>query len=318
MTSTPVPRPLFRDPTLDGAADPVVLWNRAERTWWMLYTNRRAWAPTAGDDVAWVHGTDVGVASSADGGVNWLYRGVLEGLDTEPGRNTFWAPEIFDDGSTYHMYVSYITGVPTRWSGHSRTIRHYTSQDLVAWQFRSTLDLSSDRVIDACVFPLPAGGYRMWYKDEADDSTTHAADSNDLVTWRPTGPSVTHAPHEGPNVFELSGAYWMIIDEWAGQRVLRSDDLERWELQDRILDAPGSGADDGAIGLHADVVVVGDDAFVFYFTHPGRESDPATRNDTYERRRSSIQVARAHVVEGILRCDRNETLLGPILPPDGP
>ena len=28
--------PLFRDPVHDGAADPVVVWNRARKTWWML------------------------------------------------------------------------------------------------------------------------------------------------------------------------------------------------------------------------------------------------------------------------------------------
>jgi len=35
-------KPLFRDPLYDGAADPVVVWNRRERKWFMLYTNRRA------------------------------------------------------------------------------------------------------------------------------------------------------------------------------------------------------------------------------------------------------------------------------------
>jgi hypothetical protein len=34
--------PLFRDPVHDGAADPVAVWNRAKKTWWMFYTNRRA------------------------------------------------------------------------------------------------------------------------------------------------------------------------------------------------------------------------------------------------------------------------------------
>jgi len=35
-------KPLFRDPIFDGAADPVVIWNRAEQKWFMFYTNRRA------------------------------------------------------------------------------------------------------------------------------------------------------------------------------------------------------------------------------------------------------------------------------------
>ena len=43
----PAPAPLFRDPIHDGAADPTLVWNRAEKCWWMLYTNRRADADTA-------------------------------------------------------------------------------------------------------------------------------------------------------------------------------------------------------------------------------------------------------------------------------
>ncbi|MCA9734240.1 family 43 glycosylhydrolase, partial [candidate division KSB1 bacterium] len=36
------PKPLFRDPIYDGAADPAIIWNREEKRWFMLYTNRRA------------------------------------------------------------------------------------------------------------------------------------------------------------------------------------------------------------------------------------------------------------------------------------
>ena len=73
--------PLFRDPIFDGAADPVLVWNRQMKEWWMIYTNRRAIAE--GSNVAWVHGTDLGVASSKDGGQTWVYRGTLPGLDIE-------------------------------------------------------------------------------------------------------------------------------------------------------------------------------------------------------------------------------------------
>lgn len=31
---------LYRDPVFDGATDPMVIFNRAEGTWWMLYTSR--------------------------------------------------------------------------------------------------------------------------------------------------------------------------------------------------------------------------------------------------------------------------------------
>ena len=48
------PAPLFRDPITDGAADPVLIWNRTEKNWWMLYTQRRANSETA--DVAYCYG----------------------------------------------------------------------------------------------------------------------------------------------------------------------------------------------------------------------------------------------------------------------
>ncbi|CAM3268031.1 glycosyl hydrolase [Paenibacillus taichungensis] len=296
--------PLFRDPIFDGAADPVVVWNRSEQTWWMIYTNRRATA--GGPKFAWVHGTDLGVASSADGGQSWTYRGTLTGLEHEWGHNTFWAPEIFWHEGTYHMYVSYIQGVPHDWAGHDRHILHYTSTDLICWTFHGKLVLSSDRVIDACIYPLPNGKFRMWYKDEANSSHTYAADSPDLYQWEVIGPVITGRAHEGPNVFRFRDSYWMIVDEWRGQAVYKSDDLEHWEWNSLILDQPGNREDDGVIGLHADVVVQNDEAYIFYFTHPDRiegidhASEPA--------RRSSIQAARLDVIDGVMVCPRDEVL----------
>jgi hypothetical protein len=94
--------------------------------------------------------------------------------------------------------------------------------------------------------------------------------------------------------------------------------LRTWETQDRILAESGSGEDDGGNGFHADVVVVGDDAFVFYSTHPERPLGASAHDGAYAHRRSSIQVARARVAEGRLVCDRDEVLSAPILPPGGP
>ena len=296
--------PLFRDPIYDGAADPVLIWNRQTHEWWMIYTNRRATAE--GPKFAWVHGTDLGVASSADGGKNWVYRGTLTGLEIEWGRNTFWAPEIVWHEGLYHMYISYIRGVPDDWPGHKRETLHYTSPDLIKWTFVSRLSLSSDRVIDACVHRLPDGRFRMWYKDEAHGSSTWAADSDDLYHWRVRGPVITERPHEGPNVFRFKGWYWMVVDEWRGQGVYRSSDLETWERNGLILDKPGVREDDGTVGLHADVVVQGDEAYIFYFTHPDRREGWEKQPQCYAFRRSSIQVARLDVKDGKLVCDRNE------------
>ncbi|MEK3912815.1 family 43 glycosylhydrolase [Paenibacillus sp. FSL H7-0331] len=293
--------PLFRDPIYDGAADPVVIWNRQAAEWWMIYTNRRATARGLG--VQWVHGTDLGVASSADGGQNWLYRGTLTGLELEWGRNTFWAPEIIWHEDQYHMYVSYIQGIPQQWAGHSRHIIHYTSPDLLKWTYQSRLQLSSERVIDACVHKLPDGKFRMWYKDEDHHSHTYAADSDDLYNWTVVGPVITGRGHEGPNVFILGGSYWLLVDEWRGQGVYQSENGIDWVNQGLILDQPGQREDDQAIGLHADVVVQGEHAFIFYFTHPERK--PGQPERTYQDRRTSIQVAKLTVNDGRLICDRN-------------
>src|SRR6266540_1155531 len=192
----PAPAPLFRDPMYDGASDPVVIWNRQEKNWWLLYTQRRANVDGAG--VAWVHGSDIGVARSTDNGLSWCYLGGLPGLEFERGRNTFWAPEILWHEGMYHMYASYVPGVPPEWTG-ARRMLHYTSPDLWQWKFDTPVKLSSERVIDACVERFAPNRWRMWYKDEANRSHTYAADSADLFHWTVAGEVIGGAGHEGPN-----------------------------------------------------------------------------------------------------------------------
>ncbi|MDT0316943.1 glycoside hydrolase family protein [Streptomyces millisiae] len=290
--------PLYTDPVHHAPTDPTLI-EAPDGSWRMFYTQRRA--GDEGPGVRWVHGTDIGVAGSTDGGRTWDYLGVVDGLDPNPGRNTLWAPEIVHAEGRYHMFLTYIRGVPDSWAGHPRAIRHLVSDDLVSWQDLGAVPLSSDRVIDACVHPLPAGGYRMWFKDEAHDSATWAADSPDLTAWGAAHPVIEAPPHEGPNVFELGGRYWMVTDEWRGLGVHRSTDLSGWERQGLILDTPGRHPLDAGHGHHADVVV-GYDAdgeevgWIFYFTH---RREPAER-------RTDVQVATLRVVGDRLRCDRGE------------
>jgi hypothetical protein len=127
----PAPTPLYRDPVYDGAADPVVIWNRKEKSWWMLYTQRRANADAA--DVAYCFGSAIGVASSSDHGQTWVYRGNLK-LELEKGHNTFWAPDIVYKKGTYHLFVAYIVGVRNHWCGQAK-IAHYISKNLWDWTF---------------------------------------------------------------------------------------------------------------------------------------------------------------------------------------
>lgn len=297
--------PLFKDPIHNGAADPVVILNEETKTYYMFYTARRADVEEEG--VQWVHGTDIGIAESKDNGNSWEYIGVCKGLEYESGQNTYWAPEIIRYENLYHMYVSYVPGIPSDWK-HPRYILHYTSKNLIDWNFESKLNLSSEKIIDACIFQMPDGVFRMWYKDELNGSHTYYADSNDLYNWEVKGCAIDDVAHEGPNVFELGGKYWMITDCWSGLDVYYSSDLTKWTKQEgRILQEGGTREDDGVIANHADIEVRGNKAYIFYFTHPERKENALNDKNAGERR-TSIQVAELEVKDGILVCDRNKEI----------
>ncbi len=302
------PQPLFRDPVHDGAADPVVVWNPHVQRWWMFYTNRRAKMPGL-SGVAWVHGSRIGIAESTDGGATWQAAGEcdIELPEEIGGREpTHWAPEVVTgpDG-THHLWLSVVPGVFENWE-HPRRLVHLTSRDLRRWRGAKVVSLGSDRVLDACVAPLEDGSWRLWYNDERDGKSIHAADSADLEHWVHRGRAVSDQAGEGPKVFRWKGASWMVTDVWRGLAVYRSADASTWVRQpgENLLERPGRGPDDGVKGGHADVVVVGARAYLFYFTHPGRT--PGFEGlDGPEQRRSSIQVVELTERDGRLSCDRD-------------
>jgi len=296
------PKPLYRDPVFDGAADPVLCWNRAEGKWFMFYTNRRATAPNT-PGVSWVHGTRIGIAESSDGGATWKYRGTAE-IDYGDGDYSYWAPEVIHHDGTYHMFLTFVPGMHTDWSG-TRDIIHLTSTDLLKWKCESTLKLASNRVIDACVIQLLDGTWRMWYNNESDRKSIYYADSRDLFTWRERGRAIGDQPGEGPKVFRWKNHYWMVVDVWDGLGVYRSDDCLKWARQvNNLLREPGRSPTDRGRGGHPDVVVSRDRAFMFYFIHQGgRDADP---NDPYAQRRSVIQVVELECKDGEIVCDRDK------------
>lgn len=297
-------KPLFRDPVFDGAADPVVIWNRSEKKWFMFYTNRRANAEGL-DGVTWVHGTRIGIAESSDGGATWKYRDTCD-IQYRSTGYTHWAPEVIEHEGLYHMYLTYVPGVFSDWR-HPRNIIHLTSHNLINWKYESTLNLASERCIDACVFHMPENTWRMYYNNEADSKSIYYADSPDLYHWMDSGKKVVgDRGGEGPCVFQWKGKYWMVVDNWRGLGVYSSDDLVNWKRQERnILEKPGKGRDDKVIGGHPDVVINGDRAFIFYFTHPGRTIENKDL-DNHETRRSSIQVAELEMVNGQITCNRDK------------
>jgi len=314
-------KPLFRDPLYDGAADPVVVWNPHQKSWWMFYTNRRANVPGL-SGVAWVHGTPIGIAESTDGGAHWKASGVAEiqlPKELTGDQPTYWAPDVRTDAAgLHHMFLTTVPGVFEDWN-HPRTIAHLTSSDLRHWSYASTLKLASDRVIDACAYPLPGGGWRLWYNNERDHKSIYYADSPDLKTWADHGKvdGVGERPGEGPFVFQWKGHSWMLVDLWKGLGVYRSDDLLHWKAQEGdLLGTPGTGADDHVNGGHPGVVISGDRAYLFYFTHPGRAGTITPEDkESLDLRRSSIQVVELTEKDGKLTCDRNAPTHINLLPP---
>ncbi len=299
------PKPLYADPVYDGAADPVVVWNSKKKLWFMLYTNRRATATDA-IGVTWVHGTRIGIAESKDGNT-WKYLDTANINYRPVAEYTHWAPEVIKNKGIYHMYLTYVSGIFNDWN-HPRNIIHLTSDDLINWKYESTLQLANDKVIDPCVTQLPDSSWRMWYNNEKDGKSIYYADSKDLYNWTDKGKAI-QARGEGPKVFKWKKTYWMIIDAWKGMEVYQSDDLLTWKKQaTRILEEPGKGKDDQAIGGHCDVLVNNGHAYIFYFTHPGRSKANPAPSNSVEAKRSVIQLGELKYNNGIITVDRDEPI----------
>ncbi|MEM8874048.1 MAG: family 43 glycosylhydrolase [Planctomycetota bacterium] len=309
-------KPLFEDPVFDGAADPSIIWNRETETWFMFYTNRRANMEEP-DGVEWVHGTRIGIAESADGGATWEYVGEANIDLADGGPQTHWAPAVVHRQGRYHMFLTHVPGIFTNWK-HSRSIVHLTSENLRDWTFHSTLDLDSTRVIDAGVFPLADGTWRLWYKDEMQKAATFYADSRDLETWQVVGRATEGPPSEAPVVFRWKDRYWLIVDEWSGLGVYHSDDAATWTRQEgpRLLSQPGTGPQDKVKGSHPDVLVSDDRAYLFYFTHPGRRGGVGFVSPA--QRRSVMHVTELSLEDGRLTTDRNAPTYIDLKPGESP
>lgn len=302
------PKPLYRDPVFDGAADVSIIYDRAAKLWKMFYTNRRATMKLPDrDDVEWVHGTAIGVATSGDG-VQWRYQGTAD-FPKACTDVTQWAPEVFYENGIYHMWLTIVPGIHHRWGapGAEARIVHLTSADLSRWDCESTVKLDTGRMIDPTVMKL-GHGYRMWYKDERAGSRIVAADSADLRSWTKAGDQpVNPTKGEGPKAFRFKGYYWLIADVWKGLMVLRSDDARDWtEQAGYILAAAGHKATDRAMGQHPDIVVDGERAFIYYFVHQKNEAEAAA--DPYWKQRTVIQVAELVYRDGKLIVDRDADL----------
>jgi lysophospholipase L1-like esterase len=268
------PAPLFDDPLWHGAADPTVIWAPDEKEWRIYYTQRRA-ALKNPNGVDWCHGSAIGIAASTDG-IEWKYAGICrgdEGLGEPIERKcSWWAPCVIRHDGQFHLFVACVDGIYTKWTG-KRTIKHFTSRDGKTWKYQMTLPLSSENCIDPCIYRI-GDKWLVWYKDEGHGSRTYAAESPDLKNWKVTGPAVTDMHHEAPLVWRWKGAYWMIVDAWAGLRIYRSaDGLGNWRYNTTILATPGKRAKDGVQGGHPFVLEQGDRPVAFYHVHFAKDRE---------------------------------------------
>lgn len=275
-------KPLFIDPVYNGSTDPMVCYNHNTQKWYMYYTSRRSNVPEL-SAIESVHGSAIGIAASEDGGATWEYIGNCN-IDYHPDENpTYWAPEVIEFEGTYHMYLSYVPGIFDTWD-HPRDIVHLTSKDGINWETQSVLNLAVKKVIDACVFHMPNGIWRLWYNNELDHKAIYYAESTDLYNWEDKGKVDIETVGEGPNVIYWHNKYYMIVDEWKGLSVFHSDDALNWTKQEEYLIAgipvdpsetvQSTGAQrrrvkmvDGTLGNHADIEVANGHAYMFYFSH---------------------------------------------------
>lgn len=295
---------MFRDPVHDGAADPVLCWDSDEKKWFMFYTNRRANVENT-TGVTRVHGTHVGIAESPDYGATWTYCDTANINFREVPDYTHWTPEVIYHEETYHVYLTYVPGIFEDWK-HPREIVHLASKDILNWRYEATLNLSNHKIIDACVFQMLDGKWRMWYNNEKDGKSTYYADSPGLYNWHDKGKAIGNRSGEGFIVFEWKGKYWMIVDVWKGLGVYSSDDLINWTRQkNNLLQEPGKGLDDQVKVQHPDMVVSREHAYLYYFTHAGQYMLPE-ECDGYAHRRSSLRVTELKYKEVELSCNRDK------------
>ena len=256
------PAPLFRDPVTDGAADPSVVWNAREKAWYVFYTQRRTNQEVPGNE-SWYMGTRIGIAKSSDQGRSWSYVGTAQGMSRGLKEETFWAPHVFEDNGTYHMFVTFIPKVVKSAKGGPE-IYHYTSRDLVKWEFSDAADVRSDDIIDPGVVKLRDGSWLMVFRDCRKENRTAKVVSTDLKNWKRLEVLTGNGHHEAPVVLFWKNKFWLFIDEWKGIGVYESDDGIKYAQNSLVLDQPGKRTDDGYFGSHPGVALAGDRAFIFY------------------------------------------------------
>jgi len=302
------PAPLFRDPVFNGAADPSPVWHAGEKAWYLFYTQRRSNKDLPG--VSWAFGTRIAIAKSTDNGRSWDYLGTANGLSRGLEQETFWAPHVFEENGTFHMFVTFIPIIAERFGGGEPRILHYTSKNLLDWDFSDAVDVGSDKIIDPGVVKLRDGKWLMVFRDDRQKSMTAKVTSPDLKNWTRIESVSGQDRHEAPVVLFWKDKFWLFIDEWKGIAVYQSDDGIQYTRNNLILDQPGKRPEDGYFGSHPGVAVAGDRAFIFYHCHHGNtigEKPPPGEGNNIKYRITSLQVAELEIHDGKITCDRDKS-----------
>lgn len=317
-----VPAPLFVDPNYHGSCDPEIVWNPELEEWFIYYTARRAKRESA----TYV-GTPIGVISSKDL-AHWKFHGYcsFDGVNGEPDMPvTYWAPGIIRDGETLHMFVTYKNNAEPPWGGKG-VIRHYAApinDPVNGWKLIGIPDFAQPDPIDATLIKVN-GEFRAYHR-VADGGGIQWSRSSDLVNWDNQGkcPGDVNAKSRGygyqeaPYVFRFKDYWWMLTDPHKGLAVFRSRDAITWDLQERILEEPGTRPQDHTLARHPSVAVVGDRAFLLYHVEPNRPyPTPPAEQRTVQQKLSFLQIAELKVNQGKLVCDRDaEVVVKSVFPP---
>jgi hypothetical protein len=235
---------------------------------------------------------------------------------------TYWAPGIIQKDEQLHMFVTYKDNAKPPWGGKG-VIRHYRaplSDPVHGWKLVGIPEFTQPDPIDATL--IKVGDVFHAYYRVAENGGIQWAVSPDLLKWDNRGQCAGEVNassvqrgfgyQEAPYVFRIGNFFWMLTDPHKGLAVYRSDDSVTWILQGRILEEPGTGAQDATLARHPSVAVVGDRALLFYHVEPNRPyPTPPAEKRTVEQKKSFLQVAELRVAEGKLVCDRNAPVTVP-------
>ena len=211
--------PFYMDPLFSAAHDPELVFNRREGCYWLLYLQNRYNSPASDPHpLGFTSLTDIGLASTPDGGRHWVYRGVALGLDVPAGARharpppssaaggngtatsgtqqfggaTWWRPAVtYEAGTgTYHAFWVYwepgrgMRGPDGPGAYANWNVVHYESQDLKQWHFAQFVRKDSF-AYDSDVFRVADGRYILFSTGQTRPvhGSPKPLQSRDLRNW---------------------------------------------------------------------------------------------------------------------------------------